>query len=145
MSLTIFVDKIQDESLRYQMENGERVEIGFMAKNIGFWTIAVDIGRIDTITIDEWYARYQILRKLGINFFVDGEGNDVEITYADLLAHIGLTTNVSHQTRLQWLKHQIGGRMDDAIRDHKRELAKLDAEKKDSVDRILENLGMNDA
>lgn len=136
MPLSVYVEKIRDGSLHYT-EDGS--DIAPMAKNIGFWCIAIDIGRIDTVTIDEWFARYQILRKLGVNFFIDGEGNDVEITYEDLQKHIGLTTNVSQRSRPTWLKHQIGGRMDDSIRDEKRRLAQLDAKK---ADRIRENLGM---
>lgn len=137
MSLNIYVDGIKDESLHYQVENGENVDIALMAKNIGFWSIAIDIGRLDEQHIDEWFARYEILSALGVNFFIDGEGNDVKITYEDLVAHLGLVTNVTTRTRFSWLKQQVGGRMDDAIRDRKRELERKDRELKDEILRKL--------
>lgn len=122
MSLNIYVKEIQDESLHYQMENGEAVDIAPMAKNIGFWCLSTDIGQIESGNVHEWYARYEILKSMGTNFFCDGYGHPVEITFADLLAHVGLRTNVTTVTRTQWLKNQVGGRMDDAIRDRKRAL-----------------------
>lgn len=116
MSLNVYVDHIR-EDLRY---NEDKSEIGFKAKNIGFWSIAIEIGRLDEQHIEEWFARYLVLRSMGVNFFVDVVGDPVEISYQDLVDHLGLTTNVITRTRFSWLKNQVGGRMDDGKRDRKR-------------------------
>lgn len=78
-------------------------------------TMGVGIGKITEANWSEFYAR----------MVVAGYAKNLDPEWVH--RYVGLSTNVSNETRLQWMKRVIGGRMDDEKRHAEREVAKLDA------------------
>lgn len=74
-------------------------------------TISVDLPGITALNAGEFYARVNFVESLTGPFLiraeVDGkrpEGHAAFITEAEVLAHVGLTCNVSPMARTPWLK-----------------------------------------
>ena len=68
------------------------------------WTcIAVELNGVKEDNIDEWVFRQEFLTRLGKgNFF-----NKRNLSREELMSHIGLSTNVSTTSRLQFLRNQV--------------------------------------
>lgn len=65
-------------------------------------TIGVGLRGITLANAEEFAARLNILQDLNGALMGNAEG-EVRITREDVLAHVGLTTNVSDETRAKWL------------------------------------------
>lgn len=72
-------------------------------------TMGVGIGRITEENWPEFYARLK----------TSGYYGD-QITPELVRRYVGLSTNVSNETRLQWLKRVVNRHMDDLVVDAKR-------------------------
>lgn len=79
-------------------------------------TLSVGIGEITEANAAEFIARLAIIEAIdGFVIFEEGKGRP--ISEEEVVAHIGLRTNVFPAlTRAQWLKQQIGSRADDRKR-----------------------------
>ena len=85
-------------------------------------TIAVDLPGPTAENVGEFYARLRLTERVFGPFLiraeVDGkrpEGEAAMITIDEVIAHIGLSCNVSTKSRAQWLK-RLGSEMDDMSR-----------------------------
>lgn len=87
-------------------------------------TIGVGIGRITERNASEFFARYRLTERISGPFLIDGEGNSRTVTPQEVYAHIGLTTNVSDETRQQFLKRYVGLDLDNWKRYAEREAEK---------------------
>ena len=68
-----------------------------------FGTISVGLGSITDKNIDEFVGRFRIIEKVH-GAMVTKRGEDYFITDEEFIAHIGLVTNVSNETRTQWAR-----------------------------------------
>lgn len=67
-------------------------------------TIGVGIGQLSEKNADEFYARLALLERLDGPYLIRPEGKQPHITPEEVKAHIGLSTNVSYETRPTWFK-----------------------------------------
>jgi len=75
-------------------------------------TIAVDLGSITEANAAEFFARLRLVERLDGPFLIRPEGPDGKrpegsaafVTEDEVLAHVGLSCNVSTMTRSQWLR-----------------------------------------
>lgn len=78
-----------------------------------FTTMSVGIGEITEANVTEWIARLAITEAIDGGSIIAPDGQR-SITEDEVIAHIGLSTNVFPAlTRAQWLKQQIGRRVDE--------------------------------
>ena len=138
MSLNWNLEKVKDQDICWVEATQDDPNHGIVAgekymspvTNSLIWsTIAVDLPGITEANASEFFARIRIWETLFGAFLVraevDGkrpEGTAAFITEDEVIAHIGLTCNVSPVSRAKWLK-RIDREMDSiAVRfDRKRE------------------------
>lgn len=78
-------------------------------------TLGVGIGSITEDNWPEFYARLHVA------------GYATNVTPQQVHRYVGLGTNVSNETRLQWMKRIVGQRLDEEVRHARREVSKADA------------------
>lgn len=86
---------------------------GDLTMALVYLALSTGIGTITAENAAEVYARIALLEELhGVSLRVNGI--DRPITVADVLAHVGLATNVSYrdETRAAWLKRIVGDKLD---------------------------------
>jgi hypothetical protein len=115
MSLDYWLDKIEDyENVVWipapTEEDPEAVDMNPVTHVLIFSTMTVGLGEISRKNIDEFVARYRIIERLDGPFLRDGEGKARFVTDVEFLAHIGLRTNVSNETRAQWTSRMFGNK-----------------------------------
>ena len=119
------------------MQEGDEREIKPITKCLVFATISVGIGEITEDNAPEFFARLRIVEELSGRFLSGPSTEDLYIKPEDVHAHIGLSTNVSYETREEWAQRIIIGDGDGlrssgdrAITEEEREqeISKLDAE-----------------
>ena len=70
-------------------------------------TMAIDIGTLDESTAAEFYARIHLYEVLN-GAFLQGPDGPTFLTPADIQAHLGLQTNVTHvPSRTVWMKRIV--------------------------------------
>lgn len=75
-----------------------------------FWTCVVDLSAIKTSNINEFYGRTKVMENYYDKWYLTRWDEDtpqptgVPMTMEVLQDHIGLSTNVTTRTRLQWAK-----------------------------------------
>ena len=68
-------------------------------------SLAVDLGEITEDNIEEWLFRLAFEQRMSDYADLEfGDGTRIWITREDLENHIGMTTNVTTKTRLNWVK-----------------------------------------
>lgn len=78
-------------------------------------TMAIGIGRLTRAKAADFYARLRVLDKLHGPFVRDGDGKPRPITPEDVLAHVGLTTNVfPEETQAKWIKRILSDQLSDS-------------------------------
>jgi hypothetical protein len=104
VSLTWSVENIKDyETVCWIGEKGsEERRINPVTETLVFMTIGVGLGSITDENVGEFAARFRIMEKVQGPFLVKGGGKDWYLSDEDFIAHIGLYTNVSNETRPQW-------------------------------------------
>ena len=106
MSLNFKLDKIKNYT--EVCHKGE--ELHPVTNGLIWSTMTVGLGEITAKNIDEWLIRLALADKLfGTMMFVGSGPNERQprpFTREELVAHIGLTTNVSNETRNQFTKRQ---------------------------------------
>lgn len=82
-------------------------------------TMIVEIGKITEENVGEFYARLKVCEGLGKLTHMRGDGTPMMPKIEELIAHIGLYTNVPEVHRPRWLTRQHGqvmGQMDEIER-----------------------------
>jgi hypothetical protein len=87
-------------------ENPEAVRLNPVTEALIFGTMAIGIGRFTEKNIAEVAARFRIIEKLH-GAMLTKNGEDAYLTDEDFLAHIGLFTNVSEETRFVWARRMF--------------------------------------
>lgn len=68
-------------------------------------TMSTGIGKLTQAKASDFYARLSVLNKLRGPFVRDADGKPRPITPEDILAHVGLTTNVfPEETQARWTR-----------------------------------------
>lgn len=117
MSLHWNLEQIEDhESVCFYEEDGELV-MHPVTQTLIFMTVAVGMGSITAQNAPEFAARLDMLQKLDgpmmNRMSDDGERETFPLTTGDVIAHIGLVTNVAIETRTKWLSRTVKRHMDD--------------------------------
>ena len=89
-------------------------------------TMSIGMGKLTKANAAEFYVRATLSDKLYGPFLGNEDGSPRAITPEDVLAHVGLTTNVIDEARGPWLKRIIGGYLDDRVGQFKRQVAATD-------------------
>src|SRR4051812_35838035 len=71
-------------------------------------TIRIEMGCITEENADEFYARLKFMAALHGSMWKNFDGTDLEVTPEDVVAHIGLWTNVPEVHRQRWLTRSGG-------------------------------------
>lgn len=66
-------------------------------------TLAVDIGRLTEENLDEFAYRLHFWERMFSPYLIEN-GKGREMTYKEIKAHVGLSTNVMNISRAQWMK-----------------------------------------
>jgi hypothetical protein len=104
MSLNFDLKKIEDyETVCYDGDGN----IKPVTNSLLWATMTLDMGQITEANAGEFYARLILWTKLVGAFYMKQDGTAIEVTAEDVVAHIGLTTNVITRTRPQWYARQI--------------------------------------
>jgi hypothetical protein len=82
-------------------------------------TVPVGLGSITESNAAEFYARLKMVEQMEGALMYEAGPKDYFFKPEDVLRHVGLSTNVSRQTRASWLK-QIGAWMDERAREIER-------------------------
>jgi hypothetical protein len=82
-------------------------------------TLGVGLGSITEKNAAEFYARAKI------NDLIWDIPKAHRVSLEDVRQHIGLKTNVSDETRAQWLRRIVGGKADDFVREFDRDLIEV--------------------
>lgn len=87
-------------------------DVNAETKSLIFATMAIGIGSLTINTAADFYARFKILEKfdnLSVYIWFD-ENNKKQTKYIDhqiVMKHIGLGTNVSKETKTNWIKRMV--------------------------------------
>src|SRR3954463_2341013 len=104
MSLSWNVENVKDyEKVCWIGEKGDpERRINPVTETLVFGTMAVGMGSITENNVGEFAARFRVMEKVHGAFLVKGGGKPWYLSDEDFIAHIGLYTNVSSETRPQW-------------------------------------------
>ena len=98
MSLNWNLSKIANtESVCWHKDSSGEETMRGITHTLIFATMAVDLGAITAKNVDEWLVRVHVLAR------VSNDHGWLGITREKLVAHIGLSTNVSNKTRKQFM------------------------------------------
>jgi hypothetical protein len=75
-------------------------------------SMGVGLGGITEKNWREWWARLSLLQSMDGPYLHTGDGEPWLIKPSDVHAHIGLTVNVSRESRAKWLRGRIGQSLD---------------------------------
>lgn len=112
MSLNFKLDKIDDHRTVCFDGNGR---LKAATQSLIWATIVLDMGEITEANAGEFYARIVVWSKLVGWFWVMWDGHDYVVTPEDIVAHIGLTTNVRTRTRHQWYARMINPLLEEDV------------------------------
>ena len=103
MSLNYKLDKIKGYKEICWIPNtqGEGVLMNPITHNLIFSTISVGMGVITDENFEEFYFRLNICERLY------DTPKDQRLSMQDVLDHVGLSTNVSFETRPKWIKRHM--------------------------------------
>ena len=120
MALNYWFEKIENykEVVWIERPDGE-VVMNPVTNALIFSTISVGLGEITDKNIDEFVARYRIMEQLQ-GPFITKNGKPYHLTDEELVAHIGLRTNVTNETRAQWARRLFVDKQTSITADHMR-------------------------
>lgn len=87
-------------------ENPDAARMNPVTEALIFGTMSIGIGRFTEKNIAEVAARFRIIERLQ-GPMLTKNGEDAYLTDEDFLAHIGLFTNVSEETRSAWARRMF--------------------------------------
>lgn len=132
MALTWDLTKIKDHDTIcfIETETGEvdedgkpLVRLNPVTEALIWTTMGVGIGRITEDNAGEFYARAYIMERAN-GAMLTKQGEPAYLTIEDVQAHIGLSCNVSYETRDEWALRHFGG--DDGLISYGEKLADED-------------------
>jgi hypothetical protein len=85
-------------------ENPDACRMNPVTEALIFGTMSIGIGRFTEKNIGEVVARFRIIEKLQGPMLSAKDKKDRYITDEEFVAHIGLITNVSEETRSAWAR-----------------------------------------
>jgi hypothetical protein len=88
-------------------ENPDAARMNPVTEALIFGTMSIGIGRFTETNIAEVAARFRIMEKLQGPMLTGKGGKDHYITDEEFIAHIGLFTNVSEETRSAWTRRMF--------------------------------------
>jgi hypothetical protein len=112
-----------DDDPNHGVSKGDRL-LNPVTNSLIWATIAVGIGDLSEVNAAEFFARLRLIERLDGPFLIRAvdpetgrrpEGPGAFITTDEVRAHIGLTTNVSFESRTRWLnrvKHDLDRSVD---------------------------------
>jgi hypothetical protein len=101
-------------------ENPDAVRMNPVTEALIFGTMSIGIGRFTEQNIDEVAARFRIIEKLDGPMLTDGKGKGHFLTDEEFIAHIGLYTNVSNETRAAWARRMFVNKQTSVTERHAR-------------------------
>ena len=131
MALTFNLQKIPNyEEKCYRPVEGEegKMELKGVTHGLIFLTMAIGMGSITKVNLHEFTNRVMILQRVRgewLHFWEDGEKVRVYITPEDIRMHVGMTTNASRMTRVQFRK-RVFEILDESARSLEEELREHD-------------------
>lgn len=96
-------------------ENGEARYLKHATDALIWATISAKMGHITEDNVAEFAARCEILQDIDgpwLYTFVDGGKTDRRVTTEEIVAHVGLSTNVGNESRAVFLRSIVADRMD---------------------------------
>jgi hypothetical protein len=107
MALNFSFDKIANYQTTCWIGEGDERRMNPVTEALIFGTMTVGLGSITDSNVDEFAARFRVIEKIhGAQLYKpnpDGPGTmDWFLTDEDFIAHIGLSCNVSNETRSKW-------------------------------------------
>lgn len=140
---TIVAERDGNEATGEDFKKGERI-MNPVTNALIWMTMGVGMGTITADNALEFYTRCTISEKLfGASLSVAKEGSGREprpFTYGDIIAHVGLKTNVTLEKRVSWLASvakQMQGNAEAARRNYEREQK---AKPLDDTEHLLDDL-----
>lgn len=110
MSLNWNLSEIDNHDEICYVGEGDERRLAGLTNALIQMTMLVGLGDITEANAREFYTRLKLLERLDGPFLhdtKDGKRTPYYITARDVLAHVGLATNVSDETRAAWLKRQM--------------------------------------
>ena len=110
MALTFNLTEISNYKEKcYRPIEGEedKSELKGVTHSLIFLTVAIGMGSITKVNLHEFTKRVMILQRVHgewLHFWEDGEKVRVYITPQDIRMHLGMTTNASRMTLVQFRK-----------------------------------------
>jgi hypothetical protein len=107
MSLNFNFEKIANYMDVVWIGEGDERRMNPVTEALIFGTMTVGLGSITDSNVDEFAARFRVIEKIhGAQLYKpnpDGPGTiDWFVSDEDFIAHIGLSCNVSNETRSKW-------------------------------------------
>jgi hypothetical protein len=104
-------------------DNPDNARLNPVTETLIFATITVGLGSITEKNVSEFAARFRIAERLDGPFLYkageDGNRVDWLLSDEDFIAHIGLYTNVSNETRAAWAARYVGAKPNSKTSDFK--------------------------
>lgn len=88
--------------------------LSLVTHSIILQTMIIELGSITEGSAAEFWARLDMAQKLGTTMATKADGSDLLVTAEDVVAHIGLWTNVADKNRASWLSHFAKYRLDES-------------------------------
>jgi hypothetical protein len=83
-------------------------------------TMTVGMHAITHAGLDEFIGRFRVVEKLQGPFLVKAGGEDWWVSDEDFIAHIGLSTNASNETRAAWSRRMFNNKQTSIVDDYAR-------------------------
>lgn len=84
----------------------EYEDVNAETKSLIFATMALGIGELNYKNAPDFYARWKVMEKYDnwyfVGRFIDGKTQKSYLTPKDVIRHLNLSTNVSHETTTKW-------------------------------------------
>jgi hypothetical protein len=102
MALNWNVENIDNYKQVCWIGEGDKRRMNPVTETLIYGTISVGLGSITDKNVDEFAARFRIIEKVHGPFLIKDGDKPWHLSDEDFIAHIGLSCNVSNETRAQW-------------------------------------------
>jgi hypothetical protein len=106
MSLDFSVKRVKDYSELFIIDDDGVDRVCDLTKCVVFSTLAIGLSEITANNVDEWVFRSTMLHSVGRAVISRG-GKSSALARAEIIRHIGLTTNATTCTRKHFLRKLI--------------------------------------
>lgn len=105
---------------RVDPETDEVTMMNPVTKAIVFRTMAVGMGTITFVNMEEFYARNVMFERIFDSSLVFMNDENLGITPKNVHDHVGLSTNVSHETWAKWRNRIMDRARDEVLHEYKK-------------------------